>query len=309
MKYDPLAVALAQVRSYPYSCSANAQRHKILTHTTQAECIWVCLMGNKASKISERQQQDNSSRERISLDRNSDPPIQDSVLLVREDNRYRASSLLTGNDVQNVVWLEDLLALHGSNTMVWDLNLLVQDPLEAATCLEKLGYHRTASEARFQHDSGITERSIGLVKPASTETAVILLPAQDWYYDVQKQGQNPVPPLHSFLDSAMELWLNISSKNYTERLGFALYIAALISDCYALTDEEGGKVKTTEYGERLKVEHRELHYDIVAGKQSFTHTARHRYHAQKYREIKGGFFTPVPHHKDGYRPQLGTLAE
>lgn len=129
----------------------------------------------------------------------------------------------------------------------------------------------------------------------------------------QNQSQNNLlPPLPSFLDS-MEFWLNISSTDYVERLDYALYIATLINYCYALTDDEGPggstRVKTTEYGERLKVEHRELHYDIVAGKESFTHTARHRYHVQKYREIKARLLTPPPYQKDGYRPQLGMLVE
>lgn len=266
-------------------------------------------MGNKASKFSESNKRDNSSTEHISLDRNSELSVHHSGLPVRKDSRYRASSLLASSGVQNVVWLEDLLALHGSDTMVWDLHLLVQDPLEAATCLSKLGYQQTAPDARFQHDADFTENSIRLIQPASTEIALALLPAQDWYYDMENQSQHPLPPLHSFLESMMEFWLNISSRDYNDRLDFALYIAGLINYCYALTDRQGGKVKTTEYGEKLKVEHRELHYDILAGKQSFTHTARHRYHTQKYREIKAGLFTPVPYQKDDYRPRLGTLAE
>lgn len=266
-------------------------------------------MGNKTSKSSEHQKQDVSG-ERISWDQNSEqPPVQDGGLPIRQDERYRASSLLSSNGISNVVWLEDLLALNGSDTMVWDLNLLVQDPIEAATCLLKLGYHQTTPEARFQHDAEFTESSVRLIQSASPATAVVLLPAQDWQFDMQNQGQNPRPTLHSFLDSVMAFWLNISSKDYIERLEFALYVAGLMTFCYALTDEDGGEVKTIEYGERLKVEHRELHYDILAGEQSFTHTARHRYHAQKYREIKAGLFTPVPYQKDGYRPQLGTLTE
>jgi hypothetical protein len=269
----------------------------------------VYIMGNKASKTSEHHKQDNSSTERDSLDQNSESLVQYNCLPVRKDNRYRAASLLASNGVQNVFWLEDVLAVYGREVLFRDLNILVEDTLEAATCLSKFGYQRTAPEARFQHYTYFTENSIHLTQSASTETAVTLLPAQDWFFDIRKSSQNPVPPLHSFLDSLMEFWLNISSKDYIERLEFALYIARFIEDCYALTDEDGSKVKATEYGERLKIQHRELHYDILAGKQDFTHTARHRYHAQKYREIKAGLFTPAPYQKDGYRPQLGTLAE
>ena len=266
-------------------------------------------MGNKASKLPELHKQDDSSSQRIPLDRDPEPPLHNIGPSTREDNRYRASRLLASKGVQNVIWLEDLLALHGSDTMVWDLNLLVKDAVEAATCLSKLGYHQTVLEARFQHDPDFSQRCIRLVEPESTEIAVVLLPAQDWYYDMQNQNQNPLPPLHLFLNSVMEYWLNISSKDYVDHLDFALYIAALINYCYGLTDKDGARVKSVEYGDILKAENRELHYDILDGRQDFTHTARHRYHAQKYREIKAGFFTPAPYQTDGYRLQLGTLAE
>lgn len=215
---------------------------------------------------------------------------------------------MTNNGIQNVVWLEDVLVLHGSNTTGWDLCLLVKDPPEAATCLSSFGYHQTAAEERFQYDPEITETSIRVTQSASKETAVTLLPAQHWHFDIQRQGQNPLPPLHTFLDSVMDFWLKISSKDYMERLDFALYIASLIRSCYGLTDEDATKLRSNAYREKLKREHRELHYDIVAAKQSFIHTARHRYHAQQYREIKAGLFSPVPYQKAGYRPQLGTLA-
>ncbi len=63
--------------------------------------------------------------------------------------------------------------------MVWGLTLLVQDPLEAATCVLKFGYHRTAPDARFLHYSDFTESSVRLLHPESTEAAVTLLPARD----------------------------------------------------------------------------------------------------------------------------------
>ena len=266
-------------------------------------------MGNKASKISERDKQGDFFTEPSSLHQGPELAVADSGLPAHQDNRYKGSFLLTKQGIQNVVWLEDVLALHGSNTTGWDLALLVKDPLEAATYLASFGYHQTAPEERFQYDQDVTENSIRVIQSASKETAVTLLPVQHWYFDLQRQGQNALPPLHIFLDSVMECWLKISSKDYSERLEFALYIAGLISLCYDLTDKDDIKVRSIEYGEKLKVEHRELHYDIVAGKQSFNHTARHRYHAQKYREIKAGLFNPVPYQKDGYRPDLCTLEE
>ena len=48
------------------------------------------------------------------------------------NGRYEVCRLLADKRVPNVIWLEDLLALHGSDTQVWDLHLLVEDPLTAA---------------------------------------------------------------------------------------------------------------------------------------------------------------------------------
>lgn len=63
-------------------------------------------------------------------------------------------------DVFNVIWFENLLALHGSNTQVWDLNLLVQDPREAATVLLNLGYVETPTDSKFEDDPDFAERGI-----------------------------------------------------------------------------------------------------------------------------------------------------
>jgi hypothetical protein len=274
-------------------------------------------MGIKVWKFLNRKKQDNSPSHTTSPDPHPEPcPIHNNGLPIREDNRYRASSLLASHGIPNVVWLEDLLALHGCDTMVWDLNLLVPNPHAAAACLLELGYHLTSPEARFQHDPAFSKSSVRVKRtPPSTETGVVLLPAGDWYYAIQNQNpQNPLPPLHSFLDSVMEFWLNISSEDYIDRLESALYVAALIGYCYVLPNDDKdatlAKVKTIEYGQKLKPEHRELHYDIVAGKESFTHTARHRYHAQKYREIRAGLFIPrPPGERRGHRAQLGGVPE
>ena len=179
-----------------------------------------------------------------------------------------------------------------------------------------------------------------------TDTAVILLPAQDWYFDLGRdidlKGSAPWafrPPLSRLLDALMSFWLRLSSVDYTSRLRFSLYIGVLISYCYQLTDDSHDhcSVGMVEYAQYLRPEHRELHYDIVAsfdedgvsevegrkvrrknGKgageqrrnmEDFTTVRRHQYHVRRWQEIQEGTFTPAPYEKGKDREALAVLEE
>ncbi len=227
------------------------------------------------------------------------------------NDRYVACNVLAEKGLSSVIWLEDLLVLHGSDTQVWDLNLLVQEPRAAADVLLQAGYKETPPNSRFDDDPEFSERAIRIVLSPSS-TGVVLHPAQDWHYDLNESVQNFLPRLHKFLDSIIEFWLNISSRDYVDRLLFALYIGCLINYCYYLKDENGEPVKDPAYAKNLKPEHREVHYDIVAKDpkmESFTTTNRHQYHARRSREIKDGLFNPEPYQEGVFRAPLTTLSE
>ena len=225
--------------------------------------------------------------------------------------RYDVCRLLADKGVPNVIWLEDLLALHGSNTQVWDLHLLVGDPHTAAKILLDSSYNETPAETRFENDPEFNKRAIRVARCRSS-TGVVLHSATDWYYQLGNGVQDFLPPLHSFLDSMIEFWLNISSQDYVDRLGFALYIGCLINYCYYLQSSKGERVKSPAYAEKLKPEHREVHYNITAAdpkEESFTTTGRHLYHVRRSREIKEGAFVPKPYDKGVFRAPLTTVSE
>ncbi|TEY67272.1 hypothetical protein BOTCAL_0128g00280 [Botryotinia calthae] len=75
-----------------------------------------------------------------------------------EDDRY----LLASKNVTSVIWLENLLALHGSRTAVWDLHLLVEDARAAAKVLLDNGYTETTPDCSFEDDPEFSERAIRL---------------------------------------------------------------------------------------------------------------------------------------------------
>ena len=210
-----------------------------------------------------------------------------------------------------MIWLEDLLVLHGSKTELWDLHLLVQDPQEAAGILQGVGYSESSMQTRFKNEPEFTERSVRM-ECQSSGTGVVLLHSQDWYYDLQADVTDFLPPLNMFLDSMFEFWLKISSQDYVDRLRFALYIGRLINYCYELTDVSGQAVKDSAFAQNLQLVHREIHYDIVSDDpkaKSFTATRRHQYHVRRSEEILKGIFSPQPYKANVFRPDLTLIIE
>lgn len=227
-------------------------------------------------------------------------------------DRLEACHVLWKHEIPVVIWLEDLLTLHDSlHNHEGDLNLLVPNPQQAAKVLQEFGYQAKAHHLRFNHEPEFAERGVRMTRGCE-ETGIVLLPAQDWYYDLDHDVQDFLPSLNLFLDSMIEFWLNISSKDYVDRLSFALYIGQLISDCYRTRIPGRNLVKDPAFAENLKPTHREVHYDIVSedpDAESFTVTRRHQYHVRRSREIAEGLFRPQPYKQGLHRPNLTTLHE
>jgi hypothetical protein len=313
-------------------------------------------MGNKASRIFKF-----AASARAIDDLASDATQPDTTT---PNRRYDSCIVLADAGIANAIWLEDALTLHGSNSMVWDLSLLVADLTSASDCLLRVGYHPLPPAPRFDFDPEFGKRGIRLALPKNAsicpssrggvdqdaldiDTAVTLLLAQDWYFDLGRdinlKGPAPWafrPPLSSLLDALMSFWLHLSSIDYTSRLRFSLYIGVLISYCYQLTDDSHDhcSVRMVEYAQYLRPEHRELHYDIVAsfdedgvseaggrkarrknGKgtgeqrrrnmEDFTTVRRHQYHVRRWQEIQEGTFTPAPYEKRNNTDRLAVLEE
>ena len=230
-------------------------------------------------------------------------------------DRHEPCYLLWKSNTPAVVWFEDLLVLHDCVTQLQDLDLhlLVSNPDEAAATLRSAGYGETPLNARAELSPKFLERGKRMaVKLSENGTGVVLLPAQDWYYELDETADGFLPPLHHFIDSMMETWLQISSRDYEENLLFALYVSRLITYCYKLHDENGRPVKESTYADMLQDAHRELHYDIISEdpkSESFTTTKRHQFHVRRSKDIREGLFTPHPYQKGVYRPELTTLTE
>ena len=254
-------------------------------------------MGNKPSKATANVNANNA----YDGERTTGPDIKEIGI-----GRSCASSFLTSRGIRNLPWLEYLLHHHGSTITVEDVCLLVPDLSKAVTCLSERGYLRTSQELSFLRESHLSDQVVRLTVPQSNEDKILLLDSRAWHFGWPSHDPG-VPSLNVFLDSLMETWLNMSRIEYQDHLEFALYLANLVRDFYRLQDQ-GLQVKSTGYADQLKIEHRELHYDIVGGQGEFANSSSHHRNALIYREIKAGRFSPKPH-TVAFRPQLGTLKE
>jgi len=231
--------------------------------------------------------------------------------MIPEEGRYDTCRILVANGIPNAVWFEDLLALHGSDTIVWDLSHLIDDPNAAAVLLCKLNYKCVLPDDRYEHIHEIAQSGIRMVLPTNG-LKIVLLRAHDWHYDMSTCPKSCVPRICDFLDAIMDLWLNMSSVEYDDRLLFALHLACLIDYAYSLKYHHGKASKANSFAENLREEHRELHFDMVSnskGRESWTFARRHERHARTYRNIKEGNFTPEPCTPTAFKQSLAALPE
>jgi hypothetical protein len=224
------------------------------------------------------------------------------------DKRYNACQILEAAGLDFAIWLEDLLVHYDSDTVVFDLNILVHDVNSASTALHQTGYHDTEPDDSFNF---MPDAFRGCRLSSDKDpTTITLLSAEAWQFQSKFRAW---PPLYDFLDTIMDIWLSIPVSEYGIQLGFALHLFCWLSYCYKLKDFNGMAVNTTEYAEFLRSEHRELHYDIIEEphpkKISPASTERHFYHVRRVQDILNGNFVPQPYDQKYHQPQLPAIAE
>jgi hypothetical protein len=222
--------------------------------------------------------------------------------------RYEPCDILKRRGIACVVWFEDALALYGSDTVVFELYVLVQDVSKAKKVLTLAGYkepRRDPKAAEPIYDDRIYRGGVELERASgSPGDAVVLISADAWEYDVAQElaprrpGSPPLPLLDKFIDSLMSHWLNMSEGEYKDRLLWAMSLASLIYYAYNLQGPEGSAVRAVDFAQRLRPEHRELHYDLVGRypqKVGISSYRKHEYHAMRCREIREGRFVARPY--------------
>ncbi|KAK4869509.1 hypothetical protein LT330_005891 [Penicillium expansum] len=216
------------------------------------------------------------------------------------ERRYKPCQVLSGNQVACAIWFEDTLHHYGVPTILFDLYLLVQDIDEAAELLVKAGW---VIDSQGPHTIGNAEVELPqkrLIFPSS-QAITVLLPAQEWKFSLMADSASDgtslttegtslttddtslttddtslttddtplttesspenvfFPPLPGFLDALIESWLDCPCDDGM----LLIHLACQISYLYAYAPA----LKQRSFAERMKYEHRQFHFDVLAGMQ------------------------------------------
>ncbi|KAE8373536.1 hypothetical protein BDV26DRAFT_285007 [Aspergillus bertholletiae] len=141
--------------------------------------------------------------------------------------RYNVCQVFPDHQVPHVIWLEDALAYYGAPTCVFDLFILVQDIDLAADVLVKAGWTFDMHEPPLIGNAKVDLVDFPQQRLISPNgrTRTILLPATDWKYHFRH-------------------WQ-------------ACQFSYLYGNVPALNEKS--------FAEQMKYEHRQFHFDVLAG--------------------------------------------
>lgn len=199
--------------------------------------------------------------------------------------RYSALRLLKESDIPCYLWAEDALAYYGVPTFVFDINIVVRDVQEAADALMRKGWHLPPPdfEPRANH---IREETFYLVESGCTvvgpyDSVVVLTAASNWDVELPdvatRKGTTRwpfIPELHQLLDSFLQKWLDIPAVHSFPRGHIGCFLSYLYGYIPVL--------KLREFADYLKLEHRQYHFDVIAG-VNYT-TVPFRRHSREVRD-------------------------
>jgi hypothetical protein len=181
---------------------------------------------------------------------------------------------LRDHDIPCLVWFEDAIAPYGVPTVVFNLHLLVPDIDDAARALMSKGWTDAGPlKSSYNFLMGpIPQRRLnppditapGTAPPAPSfkdppgPTLTVLLPAAYWNVSVDDlrpcSSDGFVPPLVVLMDALIDSFLDATSGPLQTRLG--THVGYVYTHCKLL--------KTQDFADRLKLEHRQFHYDALS---------------------------------------------
>ncbi|KAH8427860.1 uncharacterized protein LDX57_005565 [Aspergillus melleus] len=194
------------------------------------------------------------------------------------ETRYSACGVLDDHQVRHVIWFEDALVHYGVPTVVFDLYILVEDIDLAVSILAQAGW---AFDMEKPHLIGNAEVNLAdfplqrLISPDG-QTRTILLPAADWKFPLTPDTRLeyhapfpnlpslrvPFPPLAGLLDALIESWLECPNNESVLSITLACHISYIYAHVPA--------VKQKSFAEQMRYEHRQFHFDVLAGMETGT---------------------------------------
>ncbi|OKL55871.1 hypothetical protein UA08_08861 [Talaromyces atroroseus] len=195
----------------------------------------------------------------------------------RLEPRYKPCQILTDQQIPYVIWFEDALHHHGVPVVVFDLYLLVPDIDIAAECLVEAGW---TVDTQGPYKIGNAEVELpqrGLLHPNS-DMKTVLLPAEEWRFPLTAADapletstdwpyqQLSFPTLPGFLDALLDSWLDYPDEDSNLTSHLACQVLYLYGYVQPLMEPS--------FSDQLKYEHRQYHFDTLAGMTMGTLPAR-----------------------------------
>lgn len=189
--------------------------------------------------------------------------------------RYASCLVLDDSKIPYVIWFEDALSYHGVPTAVFKLYILVTDINLAADCLVQAGWTVDTQSPHKVGNAEVKLPQVPLLSPTK-ETKSVCLQASDWRFPLNADTHLErafvkdipdrellFPPLPALLDALVESWFD-APDGHNEAL--QLHLAIQFGYLY----EYVPSLKERSFAERMKYEHRQLHYDILSGMEFST---------------------------------------
>ncbi|KAF9888868.1 hypothetical protein FE257_008237 [Aspergillus nanangensis] len=193
------------------------------------------------------------------------------------ETRYRLCQDFFDHQIPHAIWFEDALVHYGVPNVVFDLYILVEDIDRAANLLTQAGW-----TLDMKKPPRIGNAEVDLVDfpqrrlmSPDGQTITVLLPAAGWKFHLTSETRLiyaplenksthgvPFPPLAGLLDALIESWLDCPSDDAM----LLIVLACQISYLYAHVPG----LKQRSFADQMKYEHRQFHFDVVAGMETGT---------------------------------------
>lgn len=179
-------------------------------------------------------------------------------MISSQDERYLPCRVLIQNHIPCYIWAEDALRYYGVRTAVFTLQIMVQDNEAAAKILTENDWDLQPDSVRPYSIGDAKAKFLAKSNATGEKQLITLLSSSEWTIAPPTADQNSmIPGLPELVDALIDKWLDEPADNVQFRIMLAVYL------CYLY--EYNKELKRHDFARELKFEHRQYHFDVLAG--------------------------------------------